>query len=55
MPRGILHIQIEKGNHLELGWYDNFDPKASHFGSALTPLFFGKLEAEGVLTKWVER
>jgi hypothetical protein len=55
VPRGILHIQIEKGSHLELGWYDNFNPKASHFGPALTPLFFGKLEAEGILTKWVER
>jgi hypothetical protein len=55
VPRGILHIQIEKGNCLELGLYDNFDPKASHFGSTLTPLFFGKLEAEGILTKWVER
>jgi hypothetical protein len=49
VPRGILHIQIEKSGQLELGLYDNFDPYASFFGPRLPPEFFGRLEAEGIL------
>ena len=47
VPRGIIHIQIEKCNKLELGLYDNFG--SSFFGSRLTPEFFGRLESEGVM------
>jgi hypothetical protein len=49
VPRGIIHIQIEKCNKLELGLYDNFG--SSFFGSGLTPEFFERLESQGVLTK----
>ena len=49
VPRGILHIQIEKSGHLELGLYDNFEPSASFFGPRLPPEFLGRLEAEGIL------
>lgn len=55
VPRGILHIQIEKSGRLELGLYDNFDPKASFFGSALKPLFFTQLQSDGIMTSWIER
>ena len=49
VPRGIIHIQIEKCNNLELGLYDNFG--TSFFGSRLTPEFFVRLESDGVLAK----
>jgi hypothetical protein len=55
VPRSILHVQIEKGNCLELGLYDNFDPKASFFGSALTPLFLSQLQSAGIITPWIDR
>ena len=55
VPRGILHIQIEKDGHLELGIYDNFDPKASFFGSRLTSNFFDRLTSDGILKEWVSR
>ena len=52
VPRSILHIQIEKDGRLELGIYDNFDPKASFFGSKLTSKFFDRLTSSGVLKEW---
>jgi len=55
IPRGILHIQIEKGNRLELGLYDNCAPKASFFGPLLTPRFFAKLQGDGIISQWTER
>jgi hypothetical protein len=51
VPRGILHIQIEKSGQLELGLYDNFGPDTSFFGPRLTPELFGRLESKGVLRK----
>jgi hypothetical protein len=51
VPRGILHIQIEKSGQLELGLYDNFGPDTSFFGPRLTSEFFGRLESEGVLKR----
>src|ERR1700739_4176540 len=39
VPRGIIHIQVEKGGRLELGLYDNFAPKGIFFGPAVTPAF----------------
>jgi hypothetical protein len=51
VPRGILHIQIEKGGRLELGLYDNFAPKASFFGPSLTPSFFAKLQGDGIISE----
>jgi hypothetical protein len=51
VPRGLLHIQIEKRGQLELGLYDNFGPDTSFFGPGLTPEFFIRLESEGVLRK----
>jgi hypothetical protein len=50
LPRGIIHIQIEKAGQLQLGLYDNFDPRA-FFGSRLTQAFFDRLEAGGVIRK----
>jgi hypothetical protein len=55
VPRGILHIQIEKRGQLELGLYDNFGPDTSFFGPRLTPEFFVRLESEGVLRKMTIR
>ena len=49
VPRSILHIQIEKDGHLELGLYDNFDPKTSFFGSRLTSEFFDRLASRGIV------
>ena len=51
VPRGVLHFQIEKRGQLQLGLYDGFRPAASFFGPRLTPEFFAKLEAEGVLSR----
>lgn len=51
VPRGILHIQIEKCGQLELGLYDNFDSGTSFFGARLTPGFFARLQAEGIIRK----
>ena len=55
VPRSILHIQIEKDGRLELGIYDNFDPKDSFFGSRLTSNFFDRLTSDGILKGWVSR
>ena len=55
VPRGILHIQVEKGGRLELGLYDNFTPKGMFFGPAVTPEIIGTLQNEGVLSPWTER
>jgi hypothetical protein len=54
VPRGILHIQIEKGNRLELGLYDNCAPKASFFGTSLTSIFFANLQGEGISSQWTD-
>jgi hypothetical protein len=51
VPRGVLHIQIEKNDQLELGLYDQFAPEASFFGPKLAPEFFNRLESEKVLKK----
>lgn len=51
IPRGVLHVQIEKDGQLELGLYDNFDPETSFFGSRLAPEFFDGLESQGVLRR----
>jgi hypothetical protein len=55
VPSGILHIQIEKGNRLELGLYDNCAPKAAFFGPSLTPSFFANLQGDGIISQWIER
>ena len=51
VPRGILHIQIEKDGQLELGLYDNFGPETSYFGPRLKPEFFDGLEVAGILSR----
>jgi hypothetical protein len=55
IPKSILHIQIEKNGRLELGLYDNFQPKAIFFGPALSPSFLEHLQAEGVVREWIDR
>lgn len=55
VPRGILHIQVEKNGRLELGLYDNFASNGMFFGPAMTPSFVETLQNEGVLSSWVEQ
>jgi hypothetical protein len=55
VPRGIIHIQIQKDGRLELGLYDNFAPKCMSFGPSLTSTFFATLQDAGILAHWTER
>jgi len=55
IPRGILHVQIEKEDRLELGLYDKFAPDAMFFGPTLTPIFFATLLGDGTISQWIER
>ncbi len=55
VPRGILHIQVEKAERLELGVYDNFAPHVMFFGSSMTPELVEKLREEGVLMPWTKK
>jgi hypothetical protein len=55
LPRGIIHIQVQKEGRLQLGLYDNFAPKFMFFGLGLTPSFVATLQEAGVLTHWIER
>ena len=55
VPRGIIHIQVQKEGRLQLGLYDNFAPKAMFFGPRLTPTFFAALQEAGTLAHWTER
>ena len=52
VPRSIIHIQIEKAGCLELSVCDNFDPRSMYFGTSLSPDFFVRLEAEGIIRQW---
>ena len=55
LPRGIIHIQVQKDGRLELGLYDNFAPKCMFFGSSLTSTFLATLRDAGTLVHWTER
>ena len=55
VPRGIIHIQVQKDGRLELGLYDNFAPKCMFFGSSLTSTFLATLQDAGTLVHWTER
>jgi hypothetical protein len=55
VPRGIIHIQVQKDGRLELGLYDNFAPKCMFFGPSLTSAFFATLQDAGTLVHWTER
>ena len=54
VPRGIIHIQVQKDGRLELGLYDNFAPKFMFFGSSLTSTFLATLQDTGTLVHWTE-
>jgi hypothetical protein len=54
VPRGIVHIQIEKGKRLELGLYDNCALKASFFGPSLSPSFFANLQGDRIISQSTE-
>src|ERR1700678_2580038 len=54
LPRGIIHIQVQKDGRLELGLYDNFAPKCMFFGSSLTSTFLATLRDAGTLVHWTE-
>jgi hypothetical protein len=55
VPRGILHIQVEKAGQLQLGLYDNFAPKATLFGPALTPQIVATFQNDGLIASWTEK
>jgi hypothetical protein len=49
VPRGLIHVQIQKERWLQLGLYDNFAPEFMFFGPGLTPTFFATLQEAGAL------
>jgi hypothetical protein len=55
VPRGLIHVQVQKEGRLQLGLYDNFDPNCMFLGPGLTPSFIATLQEAGVLTHWIER
>jgi hypothetical protein len=55
VPRGIIHIQVQKDGRLELGLYDNFAPKFMFFGPRLTSTFLATLQDAGTLAHWTKR
>jgi hypothetical protein len=55
VPRGLIHVQVQKDGRLQLGLYDNFDPNCMLLGPGLTPSFIATLQEAGVLTHWIER
>jgi hypothetical protein len=55
VPRGLIHVQVQKEGRLQLGLYDNFDPNCMFFGPGLAPSFIATLQEAGVLTHWIER
>ena len=55
VPRGIIHIQVQKDGRLELGLYDNFAPKCMFLGASLTSTFLATLQDAGTLVRWTER
>jgi hypothetical protein len=55
VPRGLIHVQVQKEGRLQLGLYDNFDPNCIFLGPGLTPSFIATLQEVGVLTHWIER
>jgi hypothetical protein len=55
VPRGLIHVQVQKEGRLQLGLYDNFDPNCMFLGPGLTPSFIATLQDAGVLTHWIER
>ncbi|CAN5402508.1 hypothetical protein BH10ACI4_BH10ACI4_12650 [soil metagenome] len=55
VPRGILHIQVEKAGQLQLGLYDNFAPNAMLFGPALTPQLIASFQNNGLISVWTEK
>ena len=55
VPRGLIHIQVQKEGRLQLGLYDNFAPNSMFLGPGLTPSFIATLQEAGVLTHWIER
>jgi hypothetical protein len=55
VPRGLIHVQVQKEGRLQLGLYDSFDPNCMFLGPGLTPSFIATLQEAGVLTHWIER
>jgi hypothetical protein len=55
VPRGLIHVQVQKEGRLQLGLYDNFAPNSMFLGPGLTPSFIETLQEAGVLTHWIER
>jgi hypothetical protein len=55
VPRGLIHVQVQKEGRLQLALYDNFDPNCMFLGPGLTPSFIATLQEAGVLAHWIER
>ena len=55
VPRGLIHVQIQKEGRLQLGLYDNFALDSMFFGPGLTPSFIATMQEAGVLTHRTER
>jgi hypothetical protein len=55
VPRGLIHVQVQREGRLQLGLYDNFDPKCMFFGPGLTPTSFATPQEAGILKHWTER
>jgi hypothetical protein len=54
VPRGLIHVQVQKNGRLQLGLYDNFAPKFMFFGPGLAPSFIATLQEARVLAHWTE-
>jgi hypothetical protein len=55
IPRGVLHVQIQRGGKLELRLYDRFSPDVSFFGPSVTLQFLAQLQSEGLLMRLTGR
>ena len=53
IPRGLLHIQIEKGGKLAFAAYDNFHPECTYFGEAISAEFIDRLIANKCISSMI--
>ena len=51
IPRGVLHIVIEKDGERAFGAYDDFHPECIYFGHAVTEEMIASLIEDGLLQK----
>jgi len=51
IPKGVLHVQIEKNGQLEFGAYDNFHPESIVLGPAINDAMLESPISCGLLTR----